>query len=125
MRYLLAFALLVASLPALAAQDGTVTFSPPTSGGAPTGYRLYRDGTLVGPVTSGQTIPGLFPNDTGTYVIGVEALNTAGAGTRVNRTVVLGPPPVQPPGPVINLTINAPCATSNPPTCTIVVTQTP
>lgn len=94
-----------ASFAALAAQNGTVTFDVPNTGGAPTGYRLYRDGTLVGSVTSGQTFTALFPNDTGTYVIGVEAFNATGPGPRVNKSVTLSP---LVPGPVRNVVITCP-----------------
>lgn len=116
-----AFALLALSLPAFAQQSGTVTFNAPTTGGPPAGYRLYRDDTLIGPVTSGQTVAGLFPANTGSWLIEVEPLNSAGAGPRLGLTVTLGPP-VQVPGPVINIAISAPCATAQPPTCTVVVT---
>ena len=120
MKTLLAVLLLV-SFPVLAQQAGTVTFGAPTTGGAPTGYRLYRDGTQVGTtVTSGQTVANLFPTNTGTWVIGVEAFNTAGAGPRVTRTVTLGPV-IQPPGPIPTITITAPCATAVPATCVITV----
>jgi len=117
------FAILVLcllALPAFAAQNGTITFDVPNTGGAPTGYRLYRDGTLVGAVTSGQTFTALFPNDIGTYTIGVEAFNATGAGPRVNKSVVLGPVV---PGPVRNLVITLNCATTTPPTCTVTVTD--
>lgn len=123
MRQIAAVLLLLVCLPAFGQQAGTVTFDAPTTGGAPTGYRLYRDNVLVGPVTSGQTIPNLFPANTGTWVIAVESFNTAGPGPRVTKTVTLGPPPIQPPGPVINVVIDAPCAKASPPTCTINVTS--
>jgi hypothetical protein len=103
---------------AFAAQDGTITFSPPVTGGAPTGYRLYRDSTLVGTVSSGQTLTALFPNDVGVYQIGVEAFNATGAGPRVTQTVTLG---AVVPGPVTNLKITLNCATTSPPTCTVTV----
>lgn len=116
---ILAGLLLLVAFPLAAQQAGTVTFDPPTTGGAPTGYRLYRDSTLIGPVTSGQTIPGLFPANTGTWVISVEAFNATGPGPKVGKTVTLGPVV---PGAVINLTITAPCAVAQPPTCSVVVT---
>ena|SRR5688572_6752163 len=118
MRLIAAGLLLCLAMPAFAQQSGTVTFGAPTTGGAPTGYRLYRDGTLVGPVTSGQTVANLFPANTGTWVFAVEAFNATGAGPRVSTTVTLGPPL---PGPVINVVIDAPCAKANPPTCVITV----
>jgi len=126
MRSLLAaLALLCFSLPCAAQQSGTVTFDVPTTGGTPAGYRLYRENVLVGPVTSGQTIANLFPANTGTWTFAVETHNAAcGASPlpacpRVSFTRTLGPPPIQPPGPVINVTVTAPCATASPPTCTI------
>ena len=129
MRLLAGLLLLIVCTPAFAQQSGTVTFSPPDTGGTPTGYRLYRDNTLVGPVTPGQTISGLFPADTGTWTFGVEAFNAAcgvsplPACTRVTTPpITLGGPPLQPPGPVIGLIISAPCATTSPPTCTVTVT---
>ena len=126
MRYLAGLLALVA-LPAFAQQSGTVTFGAPTTGGTPAGYRLYRDTTLVGPVTSGQTITNLFPANAGTWTYAVESHNAACGTTglpacpRVSVTYTLGPPPLQPPGPVINVIIQAPCATASPPTCTVTV----
>lgn len=123
MRSLLVAALLCLVMPVAAQQSGTVTFDPPTTGGVPTGYRLYRDNVLVGPVTSGQTVANLFPANTGAWAIAVESFNTAGPGPRVTKTVTLGPPPIQPPGPVINVVIDAPCAKATPPTCTVNITS--
>ena len=120
MRIVVAVLLLV-SFPSFAQQAGTVSFDPPNTGGAPTGYRLYRDNVLVGPVTSGQTVPNLFPANTGTWVIAVEAFNTAGPGPRSSKTVTLSPP-LQPPGAPLNIVIVAPCASATPPTCVITVT---
>jgi hypothetical protein len=120
MRFIFAaVALLALSVPALAQQAGSVTFSPPTTGGAPTGYRLYRDNTLIGPVTSGQAIPALFPANTGSWVFAVEAFNATGAGARSAVTATLGPVV---PGAPVQITITAPCASANPPTCVITVT---
>ena len=127
MRFLFAGLLALVALPALAQQAGTVTFDVPTTGGTPAGYRLYRENVLVGPVTSGQTIANLFPANTGTWTCAVESHNAAcGASPlpacpRVSFSRTLGPPPLQPPGPVINVTVTAPCATAQPPTCTITV----
>ncbi len=87
---ILAAAFVLAALPAFAAQNGTVTFDVPNTGGAPSGYRLYRDGTLVATVTSGQSVTALSPVDVGTIVLGVEAFNAAGAGPRVNKSYTLG-----------------------------------
>jgi len=118
------FAVLLAliALSAFAAQNATITFDVPNTGGAPTGYRLFRDGALVGSVANGQTLTALFPNDVGTYLIGVEAFNATGAGQRVNKSVVLGDVV---PGPVRNLLITLNCATTSPPTCTVVITDAP
>lgn len=127
MRRLLLAALCVLAFPAFAQQSGTVTFDPPATGGAPAGFRLYRDNVLVGPVTSGQLVAGLFPTNTGSWVFSVETHNAACGASglpacpRVNRTVTLGPPPLQPPGPVISVTVDAPCARATPPTCTVTV----
>lgn len=99
-------------------QDATITFSPPTTGGAPTGYRAYRDATLVGPVVSGQPLTAFFPADIGTFVVGVEPFNATGAGPRTTATAVLGPTA---PGAIPKITITVPCATALPPTCTLVV----
>lgn len=115
----LAVAIALAVPPAaFAAQDATITFSPPITGGAPTGYRLYRDSTLIGSVSSGQTLTALFPNDIGTYAIAVSAFNATGEGPKVTQTVTLG---AVVPGPVQNLTITLKCATASPPTCTVIV----
>jgi hypothetical protein len=128
MRLLAGILLLAFSLPLAAQQSGVVNFGAPIAGGAPAGYRLYRDGALVGPVTAGQTVPNLFPANTGAWTFAVEAHNAACGTTplpacpRVTPAIsptVLGPPPLLPPGPVINVTITAPCATASPPTCTI------
>jgi hypothetical protein len=126
MRFAFAAVLLFVAYQAVAQQSGVVQFSPPTTGGAVAGYRLYRDNVLVGAVTPGQTVAGLFPANTGTWTFGVEAHNAAcGASplpacTRITTPpITLGPPPLQPPGAVINVVITAPCATANPPTCSI------
>lgn len=109
-------ALFAAPVPALAApQDITVTFDVPTTGGAPTGYRLFKDGTQVGAVIPGQKFTAALPGD-GSYVLGVEAFNATGAGARVNRTITVGP---LVPGPVGNLVITIACATTTPATCTV------
>lgn len=124
---LIALLLCALALPAFSAQNATVTFSAPNTGGTPAGYRIYRDNVLVGPVQSGQTLTGFFPTDTGSFVVSVESHNAACGSTglpacpRVNQTVVLGPPPIQPPGPVINVIVRAPCAEATPPTCTLVI----
>lgn len=124
MRFLFAaVAALAISLSAVAQQQaGTITFDAPGSGGAPTSYRFYRDGTLVGNVTSGQTISALVPSSAGQWTIGVEAVNASGAGPRVNRIVTAGPPL---PGPVRNLNITLSCSTATPPTCSVTVVDAP
>lgn len=100
MRTLLAILLL---FPALAfAAPGSILFDPPVTGGAPDGYRLYVDGTLVGPVTSGYEMA--FP-DSGEVVIGVEAFNASGVSL-VERRVTITPTV---PGPVQNLRIEVQC----------------
>lgn len=117
--------------PAFAApqpQDVTITITPPVTGGAPAGYRAYRDGTAIGapclaPSTglcavSGQPIVSGFPDNVGTYVLGVEAFNATGTGPRLNNTVTMTPPV---PGAIPKITITVPCATTLPPTCTVVV----
>ena len=114
--------LALATLPALGQQSGTVQFDPPNTGGAPTGYRLYRDSVLVGAVTPGQTLAALFPSNTGTWTIAVEAFNAAGAGPRVSKSVTVGVPA---PGPVRNFVITLNCAASSPPTCTVTVVDAP
>jgi len=130
----LAALLLLVALPALAQQSGTVQFDPPNtcvvagthaassaaaSTCAPSGYRVYRDGTLVGAITPGGSIT--FPAN-GTFVIGVEGFDADGAGPRVNKQVVVGPPPTVP-GPVRNFTIIGTCATTNPVTCSFTVSD--
>ena len=116
MRRLLAgLLLLVIAVPALAQQNGIVRFDP--APGA-TSHRLYRDNVLVGPVTNGQTITNLFPANAGTWTFSVEGVNTTGAGPRGNFTATLGPAL---PGAPVNITITAPCATAQPPTCVITV----
>jgi hypothetical protein len=125
MRLLAGILLLAFSLPLAAQQAGTVTFDTPSSGGAPSSYRLFRDTTDLGAVTSGQNVPTMFPAGTGPWTFHIESRNAAcGASPlpacpRFSRVVTIGPPPLQPPGPVINVTITAPCATTSPPTCTI------
>lgn len=135
MRYVAVLLAGALASPALAQQAGTVTFGvAPASPdfGAPAGFRLHRDTTLVGPVTSGQTFPTLFPANVGAWTFAVEAWNAACGSTplpacpRVTPVVSptrLGPPPLLPPAPVINVTIDAPCARLSPPTCTITVSQ--
>lgn len=111
-------AVLLLCAPVFAAQDATFVITPPTTGGAPTGYRVYRDGTLVGPVISGQPIPAFFPTDTGTFALGFEAFNVTGAGPRYAASVAINPPA---PGAIPKIVITVPCATASPPTCTVVV----
>ena len=106
--------------------DVTVTFSPPSVGGAPDGYNLYVDdcavsgplGAAVGSVTSGQTFPGLILAD-GTYDFCVRAFNAAGENPDPGQvaTAVISDLPL--PGPVENLGIQVTCPTSN---CVINVT---
>jgi hypothetical protein len=120
--------LLLFALPAFAAPpyDATITFTPPITGGAPDGYRLYVDdcattgavGTAVGTVTSGQVFPSLFLAD-GTYAVCVRAFNATGENPNPGpvATVTVNDLPL--PGPVENLGIQVTCPTSN---CTINVT---
>lgn len=127
---LIAAAAMAAALPLAAQQAGSVTFDAPSSGGAPSAYRLFRDSTDLGAVTAGaaNTVATMFPANTGTWTFAIESRNAAcGASPlptcpRVTRVVTLGPPPLQPPGPVINVLIQAPCAVASPPTCSINVT---
>jgi hypothetical protein len=116
MRLMLALAALLLGLPALAQQAGTVSFGAPTTGGTPSGYRLYRDNVLVGPVASGQTIANLFPANVGSWAFTVEAFNTTGPGPRASVTVSLGPPI---PGAPVQIVITAPCVAAG--TCVITV----
>ena len=121
MRLLVALFVL-ATLPALGQQSGTVQFDPPNTGGPVTGYRLYRDGTLIGPVTGAQqTIASLFPSQFGSWTYAIETLGP-GCGTtplpacpRVSLLVPIVPPA---PGPVRNLQI---CVQVTPPVCFQVV----
>lgn len=119
---LIAALLVLVALPAFAQQSGVVQFDPPNTGGAPTGYRLYRDNVLVGAVTPGQTVSALFPSSAGSWTIAVEAFNSTGPGPKVSKLVTLGPVV---PGPVRNLVITLNCATTSPPTCTVAVTDAP
>ncbi len=106
--------------------DVTVTFSPPTTGGAPDGYNLYVDDCAVtGPVaaaassvTSGQTFPALIVAD-GTYQFCVRPFNTAGEQPNPGQvaTAIISDLPL--PGPVNSLGIQVDCPLSN---CTINVT---
>lgn len=122
-------ALLCLPLPAAAQPSGTVTFVAPSTGGVPSSFRLFRDTTDLGAVVVGtNTVANMFPASTGTWTFAIESRNAAcGASplptcARVTQSYTLGPPPLQPPGPVINVTISAPCATASPPTCTVTVT---
>lgn len=118
----LVFALTVvpAAFAAPTPQDVTITFSLPVTGGAPTGYRLFKDGVLVGSTAPSQVFTALLPDTSGSYQIGVEAFNATGTGQRVTKTVT--PTQItQVPGPVQNLTITLSCATTSPPTCTVTV----
>lgn len=129
------FAALAFCLPALAQQSGVVGFDPPNtcvvastfapssdaaSTCAPSSYRLYRDGTLVGNITPNGSIT--FPSASGTFLLGIEAVGARGPGPRVTRQVVVGVPTV--PGPVLNVTVSSPCLNASPP-CTINVTIAP
>ena len=121
--------------------DITVTFSPPTTGGAPVGYNFYVDDcAITGPVGapvspaydplvlvtvppssgvfSGKTYPGLIVAD-GTYQFCVRAVSAAGEQSNPGQvaTAVISDLPL--PGPVNNLGIQVTCPTSN---CTINVT---
>lgn len=109
-------------------QDMTVTITIPNTGGAPVGYRLYRDGTAIGTpcappsaglcFASGVPVSNALPDNTGVYVIGTEAFNATGTGPRLNSTLTMTPPV---PGAIPKITISVPCATTLPPTCTVVV----
>ena len=122
------YLLLLLPIMALAAPpyDVTVTFSPPSVGGAPDGYNLYVDdcavsgplGAAVGSVSSGQTFPGLILAD-GTYDFCVRAFNAAGENPDPGQvaTAVINDLPI--PGPVNSLGIQVTCPLSN---CTINVT---
>jgi len=127
-RFLVTALLCALAVPAFAAQNATITFDVPNTGGAPTGYRLFRDGTLIGAVTSGQTLTALFPNDVGTYLVGVESWNAACGVSplpscpRVNKSVTLG---LAPPGPVRNVVIACPVPEVTPATVTCTVTDAP
>jgi len=123
---LLLFLLIPALVVAAPPYDVTVTFSPPASGGAPDGYRLYVDdcavggavGSSVGTVTSGQTFPGLITAD-GTYQFCVRPFNAAGEQPDPGQvaTAIISDLPI--PGPVNSLGIQVDCPLSN---CTINVT---
>lgn len=117
----LALVSVVLAMPAFAAspQDGTFTITPPTTGGAPTGYRVYVDNKLFGTVTSGQKLTALVP-DFGTYSIALEPFNSAGSGPRTTQQHTLGGPP----GPA-TFTLTFSCTQTTPPTCTDVVVSTP
>ncbi len=107
--------------------DITVTFTPPTIGGAPAGYNVYVDdcavtgatslpaGTLLVTETTGKTFPGLIIAD-GTYQFCVRAFNAVGEQPDPGQvaTAVISDLPL--PGPVNNLGIQVTCPTSN---CTI------
>lgn len=126
MRALIVVALALAALQAHAQQAGQVTFGMPvvdSTHDPATAVQLSRDGVIVGDVTSGQTIPNLFPANSGTWVFTLIARNTWGPGPPVQYQAVLGPP--KPPGPVINVVIDAPCAKAQPPTCSLTITQLP
>jgi len=120
--HLIAIAAVLLALPAIAAQNGTITFDVPNTGGAPTGYRLFRDGTIVGSVTNGQTFTALSPVDVGTVLLGIESFNATGTGPRVNKSVTLG---AVVPGPVRNVVYTFACAQTTPPTCTVTITDAP
>ncbi len=120
--------LLLLPFAALAAPpyDVTVTFSPPSSGGAVNGYNLYVDdcavsgaiGAAAGTVTSGQTFPSLIVAD-GTYQFCVRAFNAAGEQPDPGQvaTAIISDLPI--PGPIQNLGIQITCPASN---CTINIT---
>jgi len=114
MRLTLLAVLCALALPVLAQESATVLFDPPSSGGAPTGYRLYRDNVLVVTVTAGQTIPNLAP-DANPHTYALEAFNATGPGPRVT----FGPtsPGPLPPGPPRNFRLVFDCAVATPPTC--------
>lgn len=84
----------------------SVQFDPPTSGGAPTGYRIYLDGVKLGadiaaaPGTT--TVPGVITNTAGPHNIEVSAFNATGEGPTA-KLVVTAILPL--PGPPTNLKI--------------------
>jgi hypothetical protein len=106
--------------------DVTVTFTPPSTGGAPDGFNLYVDdcavsgplGAATGSVVSGQTFPSLILAD-GTYQFCVRAFNAAGENPDPGQvaTAIIADLPL--PGPVNNLGIQVMCPSSS---CTISVT---
>lgn len=101
---------------------GTLASSTdPASTCVPTGFRIYRNNTLVGAIASGGSIQ--FPAN-GTFTVGIEPYDADGPGPRVNKQVVVGPPPTVP-GPVRNFTLTAACATTTPVSCTFTVTDAP
>lgn len=136
MRFVVALMAFVTALPALAQQSGTAQFDPPNvcvvagtfapssdpaSTCAPSSYRLYIDGALVGNINPGGALT--FPSNTGNFVVGLEPVGARGPGPRVSLSVPIGAVTV--PGPVRNFTIALACATTSPPTCTVSVSEAP
>jgi hypothetical protein len=115
MRNLLILLLALVALPAFAQEAGVVTF---TAGPNATSHRLYRDNVLVGPVVSGDEIPGLFPARDVVYNFSLEGVNATGVSPRVSISAAANTPL---PGEPTQITITAPCALAQPPTCIIVV----
>ena len=92
--------------------DVTVTFSPPTTGGAPDGYNLYIDDcAATGPVgagmsvTSGQKFLSALTVD-GTYLLCVRAFNTEGVQPGPGAVVPVDTLMDLIPGELQSLTIN-------------------
>jgi hypothetical protein len=134
LRTLAALALLCIASPVFAQQSGTVPFDPPnncviagtfapSTDAASTcpvtgGYRLYRNGTLVGAIAPGGSIT--FPVS-GSDTIAVEAVGARGPGPRVTATLA----PSTVPGPVRNFTISGATCTGTAVALTCSFTATP
>lgn len=95
--------------------DVIAVVTAPVTGGAVDSYRLYLDGSLVGPVQVGSnTFPNLLTAD-GTYVFRVGAVNATGEtmSDPVTVSVASLPLPGKP-----GLSIQVQCA----PSCVVTVT---
>jgi len=127
MKYLLIAALALFSLPSFAATyDVTAEFTPATTGGPSTGYRLYRGcdnlatKTLIAEVTPGQSVPGALPTQ-GQHYLCVSAYNSTGE-SEINEIAAININDFEPvPGAPSNLHVNVSCDTS----CNVSVTIQP